>query len=421
MVEVQGKGSSSNVAPAGLENAPSEEWSKSQTHYAPKEPQLLSCPECGSTHIDKNGHRYMKNGIDIQRFICQKCGYRPSEKPPNDYKESPTIRKRQLCVLQGATKKLAEATKTKIVAGGENHSNTPQDIKGKIVELCFYMQKQGYSITTIRLNRSALNVLCNRGADLSNSESAKEVISKQTWSEARKRNIINAYTLYLKIQGLHWEPPRYKVNRKFPFIPTEKEIDDLIAGCGKKSSTFLQLLKETAMRCGEAKRLDWTDIDFEKNIITLNDPEKGSNPRLWKVSQKLMSMLNNLPRDSESVFGNGPITSMKTTFCKARKRLADKLQNPRLIRISFHTFRHFTATMLYHKTRDPYYVRDFLGHKDLRSTDIYINIERRLFEPSSDEFTVRITEKPEDVKALLEVGFEYICQKDNLIFLRKRK
>jgi integrase len=422
MVEVQGKGSSSNVAPAGTENAFTEEWQTSQTHYPSKEPQPLTCPKCGSTRIDKNGHRIINNEVDIQRFICQKCGYRFSEKPPNDYKQYQPIRNRQLGVLlQGETKKLTEATKINIVAGRENHSNTPQDIKGKIVELCFHMQKQGYSSTTIRLNRSALNVLSNRGADLSNPESVKEVISKQKWSEARKRNVINAYTLYLKIQGLEWERPRCKVIRKFPFIPTEKEIDDLIAGCGKKSSTFLQVLKETAMRCGEAKRLEWTDIDFEKSIITLNLPEKGSNPRLWKVSQKLMSMLNNLPRDSESVFGNGPITSMKTTFGKARKRLADKLQNPRLRRISFHTFRHWKATMLQHQTHDPLYVRDFLGHKELRNTEIYINIERTLFEPFSDEFTVKIAEKPEDLKSLLEVGFEYVCQKDNLIFLRKRK
>jgi hypothetical protein len=41
MVEVQGKGSSSNVAPAGLENALSEEWSKNQTHYPLKEPQTV--------------------------------------------------------------------------------------------------------------------------------------------------------------------------------------------------------------------------------------------------------------------------------------------------------------------------------------------------------------------------------------------
>ena len=40
---------------------------------------------------------------------------------------------------------------------------------------------------------------------------------------------------------------------------------------------------------------------------------------------------------------------------------------------------------------------------------------------SLDDFTVRVAEKPEDVKTLLEVGFEYVCQKDNLIFLRKPK
>jgi hypothetical protein len=77
--------------------------------------------------------------------------------------------------------------------------------------------------------------------------------------------------------------------------------------------------------------------------------------------------------------------------------------------------------MLYHKTKDPYYVKDFLGHKSLKSTEIYINIERTVFEPSSDEFTVRVVDKAEEVKTLLEVGFEYVCQKDNLIFLRKRK
>ena len=42
-------------------------------------------------------------------------------------------------------------------------------------------------------------------------------------------------------------------------------------------------------------------------------------------------------------------------------------------------------------------------------------------ESGNDEYTVKIAEIPEEVKALLEVGFEYVCQKDNLIFLRKRK
>jgi hypothetical protein len=73
------------------------------------------------------------------------------------------------------------------------------------------------------------------------------------------------------------------------------------------------------------------------------------------------------------------------------------------------------------KTKDPYYVKNFLGHKSLKSTEICINIEHTLFEASDDAFTVKVAEKPEEVKSLLEIGFEYVCQKDNLIFLRKRK
>jgi integrase len=99
-----------------------------------------------------------------------------------------------------------------------------------------------------------------------------------------------------------------------------------------------------------------------------------------------------------------------------------KKKNPRLLQISFHTFRDWKATMLYHKTKDPYYVKQFLGHKCLSNTEIYINIERSLFEEQgTDEFTVRVAEESEDIKALLEVGFEYVCQKDGLIYVRKRK
>ena len=42
---------------------------------------------------------------------------------------------------------------------------------------------------------------------------------------------------------------------------------------------------------------------------------------------------------------------------------------------------------------------------------------KKVFKPK----TVKVVEKSEDIKRLLEAGFEFVCQKDNLIFLRKRK
>ncbi len=48
---------------------------------------------------------------------------------------------------------------------------------------------------------------------------------------------------------------------------------------------------------------------------------------------------------------------------------------------------------------DPYYVKDFLGHKSFSSTEFFINIERAIFDSTCDEFTVRVTEKLEEIKA----------------------
>ena len=77
----------------------------------------------------------------------------------------------------------------------------------------------------------------------------------------------------------------------------------------------------------------------------------------------------------------------------------------------------------YHKTKEPYYVNDFLGHNSIKNTEIYITVERRAIFGNScnDDFTVKVASNPEKIKALLEVGFEYVCEKDRLLFFRKRK
>jgi integrase len=326
----------------------------------------------------------------------------------------------QICAERRA-KNLAKV-ETQQEKHAETSLNSTIDIEGIIINLLLHLEKEGYAKDTIRGTAGALRALRQRGANLLDPETVKEALAKeQKWSPNRRKNVINYYTLFLKYNKVAWEKPRCKIQQKIPFIPTEAEIDALINGTGKKTATFLQVLKETAMRSGEAKRLHWTDVDFEKHLIRLNEPEKGSNPRIWKVSAKLIAMLNNLPRKSEKIFGNGPLGTIKATYINARRSLASKLQNPRLLAITFHTFRHWKATMLYHQTKDPYYVKDFLGHKSLDSTEIYINIERTMFESSSDEFTVKVTDKPEEMKTLLETGFEYVCQKDSLVFLRKRK
>jgi len=306
-------------------------------------------------------------------------------------------------------------------AGATTTKPTEADTKGKIVEYAWWMKKQGYAETTIIMYTNVVGVLVKRGSNIYNPDSVKDAIAKQQWSEARKESAIAAYTLFLKMVGGHWEPPRCHPTRKIPFIPTEEEINVLIASCGNKTSTFLQLLKETAMRLGEANSLRWINVDLARKVITLNRPEKRSEPRIFKVSSALMDMINALPRTSERVFGKGSCASKKSTFLKSRKNLANKLKNPRLLKITFHTLRHWKATVLYHQTKDILYVQKFLGHKRIEDTMLYIQVAETIFKEATDEFTVRVSQNPAEIKELLEVGFEYVCEKDGLVFFRKRK
>ena len=372
------------------------------------------CPNCNSKRIWKRG--FDKTDFrKMQRYICHDCRTSFSEKSNKDVS---SINNRQLCAILEA-KKLDTAIEIKTIAG---EGKKQQEITVRILELCLYMKRQNYSEETIRLNRTALSVLSERGANLFDPDSVKDVISNQKWSSSRTKNVINAYAMFLKLNKMEWEPPRCRVTDSIPFIPTEQEIDALIYSAPKKLSTFLLLLKETAMRRGEAKRLQWINIDSERTTITLNEPEKNSNARIWKVTPQLIAQLNALPKNSEKVFGDCKMDSLKSAFLHLRRKQATKLQNPRLLKIGFHTLRHWKATMLYHKTKDPFYVRDFLGHKSMKNTEKYVNIERKMFaEYGNEEFTVKVTSKQEEATIYLEQGFEWVGVKDNLIFLRKRK
>jgi len=177
------------------------------------------------------------------------------------------------------------------------------------------------------------------------------------------------------------------------------------------------------MRCGEAKRLKWTDVDFERKTITLNEPEKNSLPRIFSsLTGRLLTMLNQLPRKSIYVFGDCSLNSLKATYIRARKRLAFKLGNPRLTAIHFHTMRHWKGTMEYHYTKDVLHVQQLLGHKNIDNTLIYIQLDKQLFQNIPDDcFVIRAAHNLEEAIKLGEVGFEPFMTIEGVQLLRKRK
>ncbi|MGD9131319.1 MAG: site-specific integrase [Candidatus Bathyarchaeota archaeon] len=187
-------------------------------------------------------------------------------------------------------------------------------------------------------------------------------------------------------------------------------------------ATFLQTLKETGARCGEIWWLKWKDIDFESHTISIA-PEKNSNPRIVHMSQKLTDMLSHLPRNyGDRVFSHPhmPVDHHASNFCRQRKRIAHKTKNPRLLRIHFHTFRHFKGTMLYHKTKDIYHVMQALGHKNIKNTLLYIQLEEALFQGEQD-YISKVAKTQKQICTLIEAGFEYVTDFEGAKIFRKPK
>jgi hypothetical protein len=77
--------------------------------------------------------------------------------------------------------------------------------------------------------------------------------------------------------------------------------------------------------------------------------------------------------------------------------------------------------MEYRKTHDIIHVQQLLGHCDIKSTMIYINLEQALFNTSSDEFHVKTARTMEEACKLAEVGFEHWDTIEGVHIYRKRK
>ena len=318
---------------------------------------------------------------------------------------------RQVCAFLTEAKNLSKVVPLENGLAGA----TKLRAKGAIIEHGFWLKKQGYSETTIKNRMTQLGTLVNKGANLFDPESVKEVIAKQTWVQGSKLQYVTVYSTYLPMIGRTWDPPRYKPVEKMPLVPREKEIDQLISSASKKLATFLQVLKETGARSGEAWQLKWLDIDLQSNTLAIT-PEKNGHPRMFRISTNLVAMLKNLPKKSERVF-NGQLPNMRRKFHTLRRCLTAKLQNQRFMRITFHSFRHWKATMEYHKTKDIVHVMRLLGHKRIENTMVYTH----LIDFKSEEYSAKVAKTLEEAAELIEAGFDYVTDIDGAKLFKKRK
>ena len=201
---------------------------------------------------------------------------------------------------------------------------------------------------------------------------------------------------YIKTNPLVYAEVKIKnSHRKANLIlPSKEEIRELLNVVRQDSPTKYYPVVLTAlltgMRRGEILGLKWDRIDFKKKTIKIDNQisvenidaplKTQSSYRTIYVSQKLLDVLDTLPRTSKYVFTT---KTLKTHYSyalinHAMAYLRKKGLNPQ---ITFHDFRHYHATQLLASGVDVKTVSRRLGHKSAATTlDIYFN-----YMPSLDD------------------------------------
>jgi integrase len=232
------------------------------------------------------------------------------------------------------------------------------------------MKKQAYEDTTIKATAKRLKHL-QMNCHLADSESVKLFVANKKCSNGFKETLIETYDIFMRSIGQQWQKPFYARYDKLPKIPTEERINMLISQATPRMALILSMSKDMGTRPVELAWLKFADINLQNGIVSITGAKHtvGRNGKLKPHTLEMLKQYINknrlnandrlFPTESEHI---------SESYRRLRNTLARKLQDPTFLTIRLYDFRHFKASIEYHKTKDLLYVKTILGHKDLRTT-----------------------------------------------------
>lgn len=196
---------------------------------------------------------------------------------------------------------------------------------------------------------------------------------------------INAMKFYyeqvLGREKFFWEIPRPKKRFILPKVLGESELKRLFnAHQNKKHKAILFTAYSAGLRVSEVVNLQLKHIDRDRMQLLI-EGAKGKKDRYVMLSPVLLDILSNYyktsnPRPVKYIFeGPEPGTaysakSMQKIFQLAREKAGIHKD------LTFHSLRHSFATHLLEKGVDIKYIRDLLGHFDIKTTARYLHVKK---------------------------------------------
>ncbi len=278
----------------------------------------------------------------------------------------------------------------------QSPKDTPATCAENINALQEYRQLlnlKGYSSSTIRTYSNEfiqfLNLLKDVPAETLNVQRLKDYFyycyTVLRLSENTLHSRINALKFYyeqvLKREKFFWEIPRPKKHQILPKVLNETEIRRLFnALTNKKHKAMLFTAYSAGLRVSEIANLKLADIDSKRMQIFI-ERAKGKKDRYVNLSPVLLDILRNYileykPRpkvflfESEQTSLAYPTRTIQQIFSNAKRAAGINKE------VGIHSLRHSFATHLLEKGTDIKYIKDLLGHFNIKTTERYLHVSK---------------------------------------------
>ena len=197
---------------------------------------------------------------------------------------------------------------------------------------------------------------------------------------------INAMKFYyeqvLKREKFFWEIPRPKKQLILPRILNEDELERLFKALPNlKHKAMLFTVYSAGLRVSELANLKIRDIDSGRMQIFI-EKAKGKKDRYVNLSPILLDILRSYLRKYKSKPVEFLFESEQTSRAYPRRTIQKIFEDAKdkagiSKKIGIHSLRHSFATHLLEKGTDIRYIKDILGHFDIRTTERYLHISKR--------------------------------------------
>lgn len=178
-----------------------------------------------------------------------------------------------------------------------------------------------------------------------------------------------------------WNIPRPKKPLLLPKLLNETEIRKLFnALTNKKHKAMLFTAYSAGLRVSEIVNLRIADIDSKRMQIFVSRA-KGKKDRYVNLSPILLDILRNYlkeyrPRpkvylfESEQTLTAYPTRTVQQIFSNAKHKAGIRKD------VGIHSLRHSFATHLLEKGTDIKYIKELLGHFNIKTTERYLHVAR---------------------------------------------